>query len=402
MRIIFVSNSPFCPSGYGVETALVTPRMKAAGHDVLIVANYGIQGARMEWNGIPIWPRGDFDITTADVIEAYAAEWKADVVISHWDVWPFPADYGFTKGVRWVPWLPVDRHPLSVLIADRLKSAWHILPWVDDAVQMLSDAGFTDNVTKVPLCIDTKVYRPLIGETVDGQVTTKEWFKRGFGGKTTDFVVGMVAANMDTRKNIHKALNAIKMVREVIPDVRFVLHAPWVTPHGVNIPLLISKMGIQDNVSLTDKAKYQKGLSPYEMAGLFNGMDVCVLPSAGEGWGLPLTEANACGVPAVGVNYTAMPEIAYGQMIEPATMNLCQEDHSYQASVRDEDIAEAIYDYYRLWRDNPREWDEECNKAHAFAQQFDADTVYAEYWEPALAEMQERITSESDVDRWLA
>ena len=45
------------------------------------------------------------------------------------------------------------------------------------------------------------------------------------------------------------------------------------------------------------------------MANLYNCMDVFVLPTAGEGFGIPTVEAMACGVPICVTNYTTGYEL---------------------------------------------------------------------------------------------
>ena len=41
-RILFSSNAPFAPTGYGVQTAQVVSRMAADTHEVAIACNYGL------------------------------------------------------------------------------------------------------------------------------------------------------------------------------------------------------------------------------------------------------------------------------------------------------------------------------------------------------------------------
>ena len=45
------------------------------------------------------------------------------------------------------------------------------------------------------------------------------------------------------------------------------------------------------------------------MAHLYNCMDVFVLPTAGEGFGIPTIEAMSCGVPICVTNYTTGYEL---------------------------------------------------------------------------------------------
>jgi glycosyltransferase involved in cell wall biosynthesis len=51
-----------------------------------------------------------------------------------------------------------------------------------------------------------------------------------------------------------------------------------------------------------------RGVSEAELAEIYNLMDVYVHPAICEGWGLPITEAKACGIPGLYQNYSAMED----------------------------------------------------------------------------------------------
>lgn len=402
MRILWISNVPWGNSGYSTETARVTQRMKAAGHHVDIIANFGLHDTALEWQGIMVYPGNQFDQTQTSVIAGYADELKPDIVITLWDVHGYPAEFGTL--VRWVPWLPIDRHPLPSRISDSLSTAYHILPWCEHASKVIKDGGYT-NQTIVPLSVDTNLFRPLVGLEVtgsDGKIATKETFKLGIDATDENFVLGMVAINQDTRKNIHKVINAVGMVRDKIPEIRLFLHCPAYRPGGLNLPLLIQRAGIEDIARLTPPHKYFRGLPYHEMASMYNAFDVLMLPSSGEGWGLPITEANACGVPAIYTKCTAMPEIAYGVGVEPVTEEIFPEptnsglpDATYRAVIRDEHIADAILGMHDIWKNDKDGWADACASARASALRFDADKVYSEHWEPTLKMLEEKVIGES-------
>jgi len=65
--------------------------------------------------------------------------------------------------------------------------------------------------------------------------------------------------------------------------------------YGVAEYLMEPTMGTLD----TGQALTEEG-----MANLYNMMDVFVLPTAGEGFGIPTLEAMSCGVPICVTNYT--------------------------------------------------------------------------------------------------
>ncbi len=57
-------------------------------------------------------------------------------------------------------------------------------------------------------------------------------------------------------------------------------------------------------------ARWLGRVSDDELADLYRAATVVAVPSLGEGFGLPILEAMACGAPTVASNRGAMPEIA--------------------------------------------------------------------------------------------
>jgi glycosyltransferase involved in cell wall biosynthesis len=67
---------------------------------------------------------------------------------------------------------------------------------------------------------------------------------------------------------------------------------------------LAEELGIEGDVLFTGY------VPPEEMPALYNAADLFVFPSLYEGFGLPVIEAMACGVPVVASNLSAIPEVA--------------------------------------------------------------------------------------------
>jgi glycosyltransferase involved in cell wall biosynthesis len=399
MRLLVIMNAPWCSGSYASTPSLVLPILRDMGYHIDILANYGLEGGKGEWNGFNVWHRGDFDQSCDSVIEYYTEMLHPDIVLMHWDAWPVPATFGIRKGVRWVPWLPIDRHPLSVRVAQAIKTAYWLWPWCEDGKKALEEKGF-NNLSLVPLCTDMSIFKPL---TVlpDGTPASKDIIKKNMGvdGK---FVVGMVAANMDYRKGIERAIHAVALLKERIPEIKLLLHAPKVTPTGLNIDFLVQQNDVRDYVLVTNPKNFFIGFTKEEMAQLYNAMDVLVLPSAGEGFGLPVLEANACGVPAISTDYTATSEVTYGALLKPVARVICPDDHSYQVAVSDEELADTIEQMYRIKCNQPEVWNQMSVEAREHASKWDVNKIVPEYIIPALDLLQERIASESDVEKWLA
>ena len=55
MKILVHSNAPWNPSGYGQQVALFAPRL-ARHAELTISAFHGLQGGRLRWEGIDVYP----------------------------------------------------------------------------------------------------------------------------------------------------------------------------------------------------------------------------------------------------------------------------------------------------------------------------------------------------------
>ena len=56
MKINWFSNSPWASTGYGVQTRLFVPRIRKLGHQMSITAFYGLQGGKVNFGNIPVYP----------------------------------------------------------------------------------------------------------------------------------------------------------------------------------------------------------------------------------------------------------------------------------------------------------------------------------------------------------
>ncbi len=67
------------------------------------------------------------------------------------------------------------------------------------------------------------------------------------------------------------------------------------------------------------------GLSTDRLRGIYSGALALIYPSVYEGFGLPILEAMACGLPVVAVNATCLPEVCgeAAVLVEPDPKSLC-------------------------------------------------------------------------------
>jgi glycosyltransferase involved in cell wall biosynthesis len=103
----------------------------------------------------------------------------------------------------------------------------------------------------------------------------------------------------EPRKNLPTTLRAFERVRESAPDVRLVVAGPRGWRNREFDSLVARSKGVTVTGALPDR----------DLVALYSGAACFVYPSLGEGFGLPVLEAMACGAPVVSSNRTALPEV---------------------------------------------------------------------------------------------
>jgi glycosyltransferase involved in cell wall biosynthesis len=108
---------------------------------------------------------------------------------------------------------------------------------------------------------------------------------------------------IEPRKNLARLIQAFAQLRAFHEEYCLVLVGDfgW---HYDGVLRSVTRLGLQESVIFV-------GFVPGEELPLFyNLADVFVYPSLYEGFGLPVLEAMACGVPVITSNVSAMPEVA--------------------------------------------------------------------------------------------
>ncbi len=107
---------------------------------------------------------------------------------------------------------------------------------------------------------------------------------------------------IEPRKNVPTLLQAFAQVSPQFPDYRLVMagRRGWMVEH---LDQQVADLGLAEKVLFTGYIE-QKDLPM-----IFNLAQCFVYPSFYEGFGLPVLEAMACGVPVITSNVSSMPEI---------------------------------------------------------------------------------------------
>ncbi len=318
MRILWHGISAFAPSGYGVASHNLIKRLQKAGHDVVLFTLYGLQGGRIEWDNIPHWPPGMQQFGT-DVIQGYVKEFQPDVVLTLYDEWVL-GSWSDMLGDLWLPWVVVHYDPMEPKLYAATKNTWRQLALCNWGAKMMKDKGMSPRT--VPLGVDTKVYQPIV-DTLDakGTIITQNALKKELGVMEDEFLVGMVAANIDFRKNMESQMRVFRDFNKKYPDTHmFIKTNPSMSAGGLPIAEMLNYMGAGMCVSIPERDIAD--VSSTQMCKWYNSFDIYLGAACSEGFGLPLLEANACGIPVITSDFSAMPEIGKVGWHIPGTMEM--------------------------------------------------------------------------------
>ncbi len=173
------------------------------------------------------------------------------------------------------------------------------------------------NSYPIPLGYNEKHFYPLSEDKK--QKAKKKW---NFENK---FVVGCIARNQG-RKMWDRIIKAFAVWCKDKPDVILFLHTDPYDPAKVfDMPQLITDLGLNNRIVFSGTSFY-KPFNPSEMNEIYNIMDIFLLLTSGEGWGMPIVEAQACGIPQIVTDYTTSREIIKGKLPTGELVNLVGSD----------------------------------------------------------------------------
>lgn len=388
LALLWHSNAPWCGTGYGTQTAQAVERAKADGHAIAVNANYGLQGMRTEWNDIPIFPMG-LESYSNDTVRANFTQWKRENpdlpahVVCLFDAWTMPE--AMWKSVPTSVWAMVDHQPIPPKVLEVLQRP-NITPIAVTkfGLEQMQRAGLTD-AHYIPMAIDTKTYCP--GATYDGK-TGRDLMNLGDGADDL-FVVSCINANKASgaggihRKSWAENILAFSIFAQDKPDVRLYLHTERYGNYGgLALDFLLKACGLQDgiNYKFVSQHAMHNGIPNEAMAALFNGTDVLLASTMGEGFGLTLLEAQACGTVAIANNFSAQPELLGDGWLTEGQPYWDGAQLAWFNTPNIPSIVDALEQAYARGRDR-------SDKAREHALAHDADLVWEQYWRPYLAQV---------------
>ena len=384
-KLLWHSNAPWAPTGYGQQTALFGQQL-AEDYDLAISAYYGLEGNVLPWNGIPVFPGIGQTYGDRTIIDHATVHFRKDLrdglVVTLMDVWPL--DVQTWQNLNVASWVPVDHDPCPRPVAEFFHGTGAVpIAMSEFGQQTLRDSGL--DALYVPHAVDTEVYKPY--DKLESRKST--------GMPEDAFLVGMVAANKGnpSRKCFAEAIQGFKLLHERHPEARLYIHTELTGVFdGVHLPELIRDCDLDLNlVIFPDQYRIiHYPFEPERMAQIYSSFDVLLSPSAGEGFGIPVIEAQACGVPVIVSDFSAQPELCGSGWLVSG--------HRHYTPIRSWQFHPDVADIYDALRQAYESTETHRKKARAHALQSDAKKVYAEHMLPALKQARERFEDRKPVE----
>lgn len=348
MRVLLVGDSPLAKTGFGRVNSHALEAMLAKGWEVGSVTGLQVKDEKKPLpENLPfrVWQPEGFDTLGLTKVQDAVDEFKPDIIYH-------TGEPGTTTGfmhvvparIPFFAYVPVEGEPI---VNRDWQAALKHIDW-------MTCSKYGADIAKRDLDVDV----PWVYHGVDHEVfrvngkrdETRE--KLGWTGK---FVVMTVAQNV-RRKQHPRLIEAISILKHqygqrdvILYDHTVPFQNYWL--EGWNLSDVAQGFRVYDEVffnPLLDQfgaavPEVTKDEMP-SLPDLYNAADLFVLPSQVEGFGLPLAEAMACGLPVMTTKYAAGWEVAAGALgvgIEPHDWEVHKSGARY-ANLDPMDIASAI------------------------------------------------------------
>jgi glycosyltransferase involved in cell wall biosynthesis len=333
-KVIVVGQNPLFATGYARVVREISTGLANAGLDVLVLG-HGYQGESHSLNyRVAAWPA----VGETQTVVRITRDEVADVLLTVGDPWMFqdlPAtlEREAFRTFKWLAYFPVDGQPLP--------ESWK--RWIAAVDLPVVFCQWTANLIEREMNVrpavirhgvDLSVFRPMDKASAKSRV-----------GVPGAFVVGCVAANQQ-RKNLPALVKAFANFAQGKPDVILYLHTQidgyW------DIEELVRRFGVEPKTRATLNLDPQRGVDDHTLAIIYNAFDVFVLPTMAEGFGLPIIESQACGVPCLVTDYSACGELVPDPFCRLAVKDKLIMARNFEQAIVDEtDIAAKLERLYR-------------------------------------------------------
>lgn len=225
---------------------------------------------------------------------------QPDVVLAQHDPWHVQNWLRAAGQIPVVGIMPIDgRNCRTDYLNELAMAIW----WTKTSEQEARIGGYTGPSRVIPLGVDLETFKPI-----------DKWIARSNVGLPQEvhdkFIVGCIARNQPRKRLDLLVRHFAEWVhsRDIRDTYLYVQTAPT-GEAAYDVASLMRYEKLEHRMLLVTPAIYRT-LPEATQAGVFNSLDVYFTTTQGEGWGLPVMEAMACGVPVVAPDWSALGDWA--------------------------------------------------------------------------------------------
>lgn len=299
-KIVWINDVPWASSGMGIQSRMVVGHLAKLGHEIHYLAWYAgkpLQTTEYTIDTVTIKVHflGEQSFGNTALVTNIISKIKPDIVVSFGDMHMIAhlveAEAEWKQ--KWIHWWTVDdKQPSSI-----------ILELANKIPRLMALTNFGAKTIKTLLGRDA----PVIGHAyqVERGKRNEQVAKSLIGVDGSVVLYGCIARNF-WRKNLHTLLHAFGTISQACNRARLLIHTDDMNPgfEGCNIPQLVESLGLTGKVLISNA-----NLNQEAMQTLIDAMDYHVLPSYGEGFGVPVIETMARGIPNIVPDHTTLPEL---------------------------------------------------------------------------------------------
>ena len=187
------------------------------------------------------------------------------------------------------------------------KDLWQLKNWTKFSVENADHIITISNFSKQDIISQYGINKEKITVAYPGYNTDK--FKTS-SKKAGNYII--YVGTIQPRKNLVRLMEAVARIDGL--KLIIVGKTGWEYEEILDAP---KRLGIEDRV------KFLGYVATDKLANLLNGATAFVLPSLWEGFGIPVLEAMACGIPVIVSNVSSLPEVVgkAGLLVDPYSVD---------------------------------------------------------------------------------
>ncbi|MEM2259997.1 MAG: glycosyltransferase [Candidatus Methanomethylicaceae archaeon] len=263
---------------------------------------------------------------------------------------------------------------IMYVTTEGIPKEYLIHSWMKEKITYVANSNFTlQMLNAVNVRVKKVIYHGInynILKRIKGKSNSlKKEIKNKLG---IEVLFGTISGNYP-RKNLKTLAFVMKNIMGRFSDIGF-----FISTFGDVISLF-------SNIKNVITEKTFGSMTREEVLALIGSFDYLIHPSLSEGFGLPVLEAQAMGVPVIFPEYEPLTEITHQSAnfkvpIKEITFNSFEDGILYTLHNYDpNDMIEQIEIAYDLYKNSKSEYEDRSEKVKEFAKNFDIEKLYTQF-----------------------